>query len=128
MQTSEAAKSWLDVTVQLAAGARGSDVVPHQQARKLPTSHAELIDFFMSTETEEMSFEVSRCRPLITEDFFKHLADQICEGPRPTLALQELICMLGPDARSVKVGLTCTASYIRRRGMGFRILSRHVLL
>lgn len=57
------------------------------QARKTPTTHGELIDYFMTTESEEMSFEVSRCRPLITDDFLKHLADQICEWPSIPSAL-----------------------------------------
>lgn len=47
------------------------------QARKLPQTHAETVEFFLETESEEMEFETARCRPMLTEDFFGYLQQQI---------------------------------------------------
>ena len=49
------------------------------QARTEPTSHAELVEYLLDTEGEEMNFEVARCRPKLTEDFFTYLGSQIGE-------------------------------------------------
>jgi len=49
------------------------------QARVQATSHAELIEYMLDTEGEEMNFEVARCRPQLTQDFFSYLNSQICE-------------------------------------------------
>ena len=48
-----------------------------RQARKQPASHAELVEYFLDTEGEEMNFEVARCRPMITDDFMAHLSAAI---------------------------------------------------
>ena len=53
--------------------------MPRMQARKLPTTHAEAVDFFLETEGGEMEFEAARCRPMLTEDFFAYLKQQIGE-------------------------------------------------
>lgn len=47
------------------------------QARKLPQTHAEAVEFFLETESEEMEFEVARCRPMLTEHFFSALQQMI---------------------------------------------------
>ena len=47
------------------------------QARKLPQTHAETVEFFLTTESEEMEYEVARCRPLLTEELFGYLQQQI---------------------------------------------------
>ena len=49
----------------------------HEQARKQPKSHAEIVDYFLTTEQGEMEFETARCRPLLTEAFFGYLQAQI---------------------------------------------------
>ncbi len=47
------------------------------QVRKLPQTHAETVEFFLETESEEMEFETARCRPMLTEEFFGYLQQQI---------------------------------------------------
>lgn len=36
-----------------------------------------MIEYLLSTTSEEMEYETVRCRPLITEDFFTFLGQQI---------------------------------------------------
>lgn len=49
----------------------------HAQARVQPQTHAELVEYLLDTEGDEMTFEVARCRPLLTEDFFDYLKGQV---------------------------------------------------
>lgn len=56
----------------------------HQQAslpqvRGVPQTQAQLIDYFLETESGEMQYEAARMRPLLTEDWFKFLANEISE-------------------------------------------------
>lgn len=46
-----------------------------REARIVPGvgEHAKLAEFFLDTEGSEMEYEVARCRPLITQDFFTNL-------------------------------------------------------
>lgn len=48
-----------------------------REARKQPTSHAELVEYLLDTEGGEMNFEVARTRPLLTDDLFAYLKDNI---------------------------------------------------
>jgi hypothetical protein len=74
------------------------------QARRLPSSHAEVVDFFLETEGGEMEFEAARCRPMLTPDFFAYLKQQIGErGASPPCKAR---CMGPPPARSA-----CRASH-----------------
>ncbi|KAK9846951.1 hypothetical protein WJX84_012386 [Apatococcus fuscideae] len=77
-----------------------------REARKTPGSHAQLIDYFMTTEQEEMSFEVSRCRPLITDDFFKFLTDQISEQRFASNSSEDRIAELEGLEQYLKEGIT----------------------
>ncbi|KAK9843266.1 hypothetical protein WJX74_009460 [Apatococcus lobatus] len=72
--------------------------------RKTPATHDQLIDYFMTTESEEMSFEVSRCRPLITEDFMKHLADQISQQKFASNASEDRVAELEGLQQFLKEG------------------------
>ena len=47
------------------------------QQRRQPTSQAELLEYFLSTEMEEMQFEVARCRPQIDAAFMQYLDTEI---------------------------------------------------
>ena len=47
------------------------------QARKQPQSHAELVEYLLCTEQLEMEYETARCRPLMTQDFFGFLQEDI---------------------------------------------------
>lgn len=47
----------------------------------MPASHAETVEFLLSTNAEEMQFETTRCRPLLTPDFFEYVGEQIGEAP-----------------------------------------------
>jgi hypothetical protein len=42
--------------------------------------HAELVEFFLDTPAEDMEFEVARCRPLCTADFFRDLDSMLGEA------------------------------------------------
>ena len=55
------------------------------QARKLPQTHAETVEFFLETESEEMEFETARCRPMLTKDFFGYLQQQISAPHIPSI-------------------------------------------
>jgi hypothetical protein len=43
----------------------------------VPEQLEELVEFFLDTEAPEMEFEVARCRPRLTPDFFAHLDKRI---------------------------------------------------
>ena len=43
----------------------------------MPASHAETVEFLLSTNAEEMQFETMRCRPMLTPALFEHLGEQI---------------------------------------------------
>ena len=47
----------------------------------MPTSHSEVVEFLLSTNAEEMQFETTRCRPLLTPEFFEYLGEQIGRPP-----------------------------------------------
>ena len=47
------------------------------QARIQPKSHAELVEYLLSTEQPEMEYETARCRPLMTQDFMEFLQEQM---------------------------------------------------
>ena len=47
------------------------------QARPVPSSHAELVEYFLGTEGGEMQFETARMRPQITDEFYDYLSKQI---------------------------------------------------
>jgi hypothetical protein len=49
------------------------------QARKVPTIMEELTEYFLDTEAPEMEFEIARCRPLITAEYFAFLDTRIGE-------------------------------------------------
>lgn len=48
-----------------------------REARVQPTSHAEIVEYLLDTEGGEMSFEVARTRPMLTDDLFTYLKEQI---------------------------------------------------
>lgn len=48
-----------------------------REARVVPTSPVDLVEYFLETESQEMEYEIARCRPNLNEDFFKHLDQAI---------------------------------------------------
>jgi hypothetical protein len=54
-----------------------AELKQQRDARPVPSSHAELIEYFLSTEGGEMQFETARMRPMITDEFFDFLSKQI---------------------------------------------------
>ena len=50
------------------------------QARKQPTTQAQVIEYLLSTETGEMQYETARCRPQLDDSFFAYLDSQIGES------------------------------------------------
>eukprot|EP00879_Flechtneria_rotunda_P002469 GHRR01002666.1.p1 GENE.GHRR01002666.1~~GHRR01002666.1.p1 ORF type:complete len:263 (+),score=57.60 GHRR01002666.1:92-880(+) len=59
--------------VQIAGDEDRKKVLLRRQSRTPPTDHIELVEFFLNTDAEDMEFEVARCRPQLTADFFKQL-------------------------------------------------------
>ena len=51
-----------------------------RQARQQPKTNDEIINYFLDTEAKEMHYEIARCRPLLSPDFFSHLQTKICEA------------------------------------------------
>lgn len=47
------------------------------QARKQPSTQAEVIEYLLSTETGEMQYETARCRPQLDASFFTYLDRQV---------------------------------------------------
>ncbi len=54
------------------------------QARQPPEKIEDLVEFFLDTEAPEMEFEVARCRPQLTPEFFAYLDRRI--GARDPVA------------------------------------------
>lgn len=48
-----------------------------REARKIPEDDHDLVDYFLDTEAMEMDYEVARCRPRVTADFFALLDRKI---------------------------------------------------
>ncbi len=48
-----------------------------RDARVVPEDNYELIAFLLDTEATDMQYEVARCRPLLTDEFFEVLNKQI---------------------------------------------------
>lgn len=44
-----------------------------REARIVPDSSPELIEFFLQTEVQEIEYEIARCRPFLNEGFFQTL-------------------------------------------------------
>lgn len=44
-----------------------------RQSRVAPDSPAELVEYFLDTEAQEIEFEIARLRPRLNEEFFSHL-------------------------------------------------------
>lgn len=57
--------------------AKAHQVVSLLQQRRQPTSQAHLLEYFLSTEMEEMQYEVARCRPMVDAAFMQYLDTQI---------------------------------------------------
>ncbi len=53
------------------------------QAREQPTTHAEVVEYLLSTEGDEMQFEVARTRPLLTPELFDFLREQTSAPSAP---------------------------------------------
>lgn len=59
----------------------GGEVAAWSQARVQPTTNAQVIEYLLSTEGDEMNFEVARTRPLLTPEFFDYLQSEISASP-----------------------------------------------
>lgn len=44
-----------------------------RMSRRVPNNHAELIEYFLDTEAQELEFEIARMRLKLTDEFFTHL-------------------------------------------------------
>ncbi|CAL1375655.1 unnamed protein product [Linum trigynum] len=44
-----------------------------RESRAIPDTAAELIEYFLDTEAQEIEFEIARLRPRLNDDFFGHL-------------------------------------------------------
>lgn len=48
-----------------------------REGRTPPTAVHELVEYFLNTQADDMEYEVARCRPQLTADFFKQLDTMI---------------------------------------------------
>lgn len=48
-------------------------VVTRREARAPPNDHYQLVEFLLTTDAEDMEYEVARCRPRLTVEFFRQL-------------------------------------------------------
>jgi len=58
------------------------ELVEKRASRNAPLAagqEAELVTYFLDTEADEMEFEIARCRPALTEAFFKHVDSAVGE-------------------------------------------------
>eukprot|EP00195_Chlamydomonas_chlamydogama_P007973 CAMPEP_0202898920 /NCGR_PEP_ID=MMETSP1392-20130828/7306_1 /ASSEMBLY_ACC=CAM_ASM_000868 /TAXON_ID=225041 /ORGANISM="Chlamydomonas chlamydogama, Strain SAG 11-48b" /LENGTH=324 /DNA_ID=CAMNT_0049584987 /DNA_START=91 /DNA_END=1065 /DNA_ORIENTATION=+ len=49
------------------------EVLVRRESRNVPDKAEELVEYFLNTVAEDMEFEVSRCRPKLDKEFFRHL-------------------------------------------------------
>ncbi|KAI3427954.1 hypothetical protein D9Q98_006344 [Chlorella vulgaris] len=66
-----------DVKMLQFAEAERAELQKKRDARKVPTIMEELTEYFLDTEAPEMEFEIARCRPLITAEYFAFLDTRI---------------------------------------------------
>ncbi|XP_031247874.1 uncharacterized protein LOC116105605 [Pistacia vera] len=48
-----------------------------RQSRVIPDTSAELIEYFLDTEAQEIEYEIARLRPRLNQEFFSHLQFEI---------------------------------------------------
>lgn len=53
------------------------ELIQKRESRVLPTTPQQAVEYFLDTEGSEMEFEVARCRPMLTKDFFQFLEREI---------------------------------------------------
>ncbi|XP_022156442.1 uncharacterized protein LOC111023335 [Momordica charantia] len=44
-----------------------------RESREIPDNLADLVEYFLDTEAQDIEFEIARLRPRLTEEFFSHL-------------------------------------------------------
>ncbi|PSC72568.1 hypothetical protein C2E20_4310 [Micractinium conductrix] len=59
------------------AAKEAEELQKKRDARQVPEAIEDLVEFFLDTEATEMEFEVARCRPRLTPDFFAHLDKRV---------------------------------------------------
>ncbi|CAA2995302.1 Hypothetical predicted protein [Olea europaea subsp. europaea] len=48
-----------------------------RESRVIPDTAAELVEYFLDTEAQEIEFEIARMRPRLNEEFFLHLKGEL---------------------------------------------------
>ncbi|XP_022881120.1 uncharacterized protein LOC111398451 [Olea europaea var. sylvestris] len=48
-----------------------------RESRVIPDTAAELVEYFLDTEAQEIEFEIARMRPRLNEEFFSHLKGEL---------------------------------------------------
>ncbi|KAI5068421.1 hypothetical protein GOP47_0016766 [Adiantum capillus-veneris] len=48
-----------------------------REARVVPQTNSELVNFLLDTEAQDIEFEIARCRPRLNEEFFSFLQNEI---------------------------------------------------
>ncbi|MCO5573588.1 hypothetical protein L7F22_027360 [Adiantum nelumboides] len=69
----EAAREAFERQVRLEKEARRTA----REARAVPETKTELVNFLLDTEAQEIEFEIARCRPRLNEEFFTFLQKEI---------------------------------------------------
>eukprot|EP00891_Asterochloris_glomerata_P000907 jgi/Astpho2/907/e_gw1.00016.225.1_t len=65
-----------------------------RDARSEPKTNDEIINYFLDTEAKEMHYEIARCRPLLSPDFFSHLQTKISEERFNKVVNEDLLAEL----------------------------------
>lgn len=108
LQKQVAENAELKETMAKARDEAKRELTQKREARVQPKTHAELIEYMLDTEGDEMTFEVARCRPLLTEEFFTYLKGQISEqrfakvpNEERLAELESLLEFLGPAIKAL---------------------------
>eukprot|EP00250_Pteridium_aquilinum_P029695 c39967_g1_i1 orf=704-1453(-) len=73
LEKDEAAKEAFEKQVRIEKEARRKA----REARVVPQTNSEFVNFLLDTEAQDMEFEIARCRPRLNDDFFLFLQKEI---------------------------------------------------
>lgn len=73
LEKDKAAKEAFEKQVQQERDARRAA----REARSVPEANADLVNFFLDTEAQDIEYEIARCQPRLKDDFFSFLQVEI---------------------------------------------------
>lgn len=97
------------------------EVLARRASRTPPDEFPELAEFFLNTQAEDMEFELARCRPKLTPEFFRFLDTTIGQerfSPKPDqerlAEMETLRQYLEEGVKAVDAAVQQTASAVDR--------------